>query len=141
MIEPQKAMQVFVLLYNVGTDNEGVHILKIQDHDVVLMFEDEDDATRYALLLEAQDFASPSVEAFDREEMEDICADFGYVPQLVPVGFVPQSEAERLLLAPPETNLAPTWKPDAEPIRDDDDRSAIAGDELERIRRQLEGLL
>lgn len=134
-------MQVYVLLYNVGTDNEGVHILKIQDHDVVLMFEDEDDATRYALLLEAQDFASPSVEAFDQDEMEDICASFGYMPQLVPSGFVPQSEVERLLIAPPETNLDTTWKPEGAPEPEEEDKGAIASDELERIRRQLEGLL
>jgi len=136
-------MQVYVLLYNVGTDNEGVHILRIQEHDVVLMFEDEDDATRYALLLEAQDFASPSVEAFDQDEMEDICAGFGYTPQLVPAGFVPQSEAERLLIAPPETNLETTWKPEGESSsgEEEEDKGAIASDELERIRRQLEGLL
>lgn len=134
-------MQVFVLLYNVGTDNEGVHILKIQDHDVVLMFEAEDDATRYALLLEAQDFASPSVEAFDRQEMEDICAEFGYLPQLVPAGFVPESEVDRLLLAPPETNLDTTWKADAPTPTIAADEPEIASTDLDRIRRQLEGLL
>ncbi len=134
-------MRVFVLLYNVGTDNEGVHILKIQDHDVVLMFEAEDDATRYALLLEAQDFASPSVEAFDRQEMEDICAEFGYLPQLVPAGFVPESEADRLLLAPPETNLDTTWKADAPATSAATEAPEIASTDLDRIRRQLEGLL
>jgi hypothetical protein len=135
-------MQVYVLLYNVGTENEGVHILRIQDHDIVLMFEDEDDATRYALLLEAQDFASPSVESFDQAEMEDICADFGYVPQLVPAGFVPQSEADRLLIAPPETNLDTTWKADAAPAQnEDEEKASIASDELDSIRRRLEGLL
>lgn len=135
-------MQVYVLLYNVGTENEGVHILRIQDHDIVLMFEDEDDATRYALLLEAQDFASPSVEPFDKAEMEDICAGFGYVPQLVPAGFVPQSEAERLLIAPPETNLDTTWKADVPSAQnEDEEKASIASDELESIRRRLEGLL
>ena len=134
-------MQVFVLLYNVGTDNEGVHILRLQEQDIVLMFEDEDDATRYALLLEAQDFASPTVEAFPQAEMEEICASFGYLPKLVPAGFVPQSGVDRLLLAPPEQNLDTTWQPNAKKSDDADSEGAIAQDELERIRRQLEGLL
>ncbi|MCS6815504.1 MAG: DUF3110 domain-containing protein, partial [Cyanobacteria bacterium] len=54
-------MQVFVLLFNAGTDQEGIHTLKMMDpelgeRNVVLMFEAEDDATRFSLMLEAQDF-------------------------------------------------------------------------------------
>jgi len=49
-------MKVFVLLFNPGTENEGIHTLSMGDRHLVLMFEDEDDAIRYSLLLEAQDF-------------------------------------------------------------------------------------
>ena len=44
-------MKVFVLLFNPGTENEGIHTLSMGDRHLVLMFEDEDDATRYSLLL------------------------------------------------------------------------------------------
>jgi hypothetical protein len=135
-------MQVFVLLFNVGTNNEGLHSLRIGDHDVVLMFEDEDDATRYALLLEAQDFATPSVEAIAQEEIEEFCQGSGYVAKLVPAGFVPESDAERLLMAPPEHNLEQTdWQQDGAKADVEAEVGAIAKDELDRIRRQLEGLL
>jgi tRNA A37 N6-isopentenylltransferase MiaA len=134
-------MPVFVLLFNVGTDNEGLHSLRIGDQDVVLMFEDEDDATRYALLLEAQDFATPAVEAIEQAEIEEFCQGSGYLAQLVPAGFVPQSEAERLLMAPPEHNVEETdWQLEGTRA-DKDEASDIAKDDLERIRRQLEGLL
>ncbi|EKQ71318.1 Protein of unknown function (DUF3110) [Leptolyngbyaceae cyanobacterium JSC-12] len=130
-------MQVYVLLFNVGTDNEGLHTLRIGDHNVVLMFEEEDDATRYALLLEAQDFPTASVEALEQEEIEEFCEAAGYVCQLVPVGFVPQSDAERLLLVPPENNIEETdWQ-----LERKESEPAIASDELEHIRRRLEGLL
>ncbi|NJP10927.1 MAG: DUF3110 domain-containing protein [Leptolyngbyaceae cyanobacterium RU_5_1] len=132
-------MRVFVLLFNVGTDNEGLHTLRIGDRDLVLMFEEEDDATRYALLLEAQDFPAPSVEPIDDQEIEEFCQSAGYYCQLIPQGFVPQSDAERLLLVPPERNVEETdWQLEAQKLRDE---PAIAESDLEQIRRRLEGLL
>jgi hypothetical protein len=144
-------MRVFVLLFNAGTDNEGIHTIRMGDRNLVLMFEDEDDATRYALLLEAQDFPAPNVESIPREEIEDFCRQSpGYDSKLVPAGFVPQSEEERLLLAPPEVNLQETdWderektnsvSADDRPAPDDDE-GTMSQRELEAMRRRLEGLL
>ncbi|MBM0742778.1 DUF3110 domain-containing protein [Phormidium sp. CLA17] len=139
-------MRVFILLFNAGTNNEGLHSLQIGDHNVVLMFEEEDDATRYALLLEAQDFPVPGVEAFDQEEIEEFCQSSSYQCQIVPKGFVPQSDAERLLLAPPETNVDDAeWQINRHAVENqadsDDSDSTMPKDALEQIRRQLEGLL
>ncbi|WP_297041304.1 DUF3110 domain-containing protein, partial [Thermosynechococcus sp. OHK43] len=58
-------MRVYVLLYNPGTENEGIHSLQLGDRNLILMFESEDDANRYAMLLEAQDFHPPSVVPID----------------------------------------------------------------------------
>lgn len=117
-------MRVFVLLFNARTENEGIHTIQIGDRNTVLMFQSEDDATRFALLLEAQDFPSPAVEAMDAEEIEEFCQSVGYDIQLVEEG---------MLAVPPETNLEETdWQADA-PQADLSD--------LDRIRRQLEGLL
>jgi Protein of unknown function (DUF3110) len=138
------AMRIFVLLFNVGTDDEGLHTLQIGDRNIILMFEEEDDATRYALLLEAQDFPVPTVETIDQEEIEDFCDSAGYTAQLVPKGFVPQSDADRLLLAPPETNLTETdWQQDKQQNRRaaSEDAPSMPESELEKIRRRLEGLL
>jgi hypothetical protein len=132
-------MRVFVLLFNAGTENEGIHTIRFGDRNTVLMFEQEDDATRYALLLEAQDFPVPSVETVEREEVEEFCESAGYDCQFVPEGFVPQNDLERLLIAPPEKNLEQTdWQSEAEEAPTEAD---IPNAELDQIRRRLEGLL
>ncbi|MDJ0704925.1 MAG: DUF3110 domain-containing protein [Leptolyngbyaceae cyanobacterium MO_188.B28] len=132
-------MQVFVLLFNARTDNEGIHTLKVGDRNIVLMFENEDDATRFGLMLEAQDFPNSSVEVFDSEEIEEFCQGAGYECKQVPEG---------TLAVPPETNLEKTdWDPDTKPDEtakasaDPKPDATLSEDELNRIRRQLEGLL
>jgi hypothetical protein len=139
-------MRVYVLLFNARTDNEGIHTLQLGDRNWVLMFEAEDDATRYALLLEAQDFLSPTVEAIDSDEVADFCAAAGYEYKLVPTGFVPETSEDRLLLAPPEHNLIETdWQidqPDSvKPREPEEDTEAADPAALADIRRRLEGLL
>lgn len=131
-------MQVFVLLFNADTDNPGIHTISVGDQNLVLMFAQEDDALRYSLMLEAQDFAVPSVEKIDQEEIEEFCRDAGYEAYLIPENFMPQNEFERLLLAPPERNIDETdWNPEGKPEEDSD----MSNRDLDRIRRQLEGLL
>jgi hypothetical protein len=140
-------MRVYVLLFNARTDNEGIHTLQLGDRNWVLMFEAEDDATRYALLLEAQDFLSPAVEAIDSDEVADFCAAAGYEYKLVPTGFVPETSEDRLLLAPPEHNLIETdWQIDqpglVNPLEPDEEIEETADPAaLADIRRRLEGLL
>ncbi len=145
---------VHVLLFDAHSDQEGIHSLELNGRTVVLMFEDPDDAERYAGLLEAQDFPVPTVELIDREELEQFCRDAGYEGRFVPAGFLPSSDEERLLIAPPERNMdVSSWKEqaeagDLEPDAAGGDRSA-GGDsaaaspdpELEAFRRRLEGLL
>ena len=124
MVAPK---HVYVLLFNARTENEGIHTLQVGDRNVVLMFESEDDAIRFSGLLEAQDFPSPSVEALEAEEIEEFCQSAGYECQLVETG---------MLALPPEKNVEKTdWQPDAAPIQEPE----IS--DLDRIRRQLEGLL
>ena len=136
-----RSMPVHVLLFDAGTDQEGIHSLELNGRTVVLLFEDSDDAERYAGLLEAQDFPVPTVEPLDREEMELVCGEAGYEARFVPAGFLPQSAEDRLLIAPPERNMDVTnWQEQRE------QQEQQAGDtspdpSLEAFRRQLEGLL
>jgi hypothetical protein len=141
-------MPVHVLLFDAGSDAEGIHSLEVNGTTLVLLFEDPDDAERYAGLLEAQDFPVPSVEAIDRVEIELFCSQAGYQAQFVPAGFLPQSAEDRLLIAPPERNMdVANWKEELQ-------EQAVAGSsgpepdgpdganlELEAFRRRLEGLL
>lgn len=129
-------MRVFVLLFNAGTENMGIHTIQIGDRNTILMFEIEDDATRYAMLLEAQDFLTPSVEAIDAEEVKEFCNDNDFDWKFIPENFVPSTPEDRLLLSPPERNAENMdWKPEIEETPEMEDS------ELDRIRRQLEGLL
>jgi len=141
-------MPVHVLLFDAGSDAEGIHSLEVNGTTLVLLFEDPDDAERYAGLLEAQDFPVPSVEAIHRDEIELFCSQAGYQAQFVPAGFLPQSAEDRLLIAPPERNMdVANWKEElqeqafagsAEP---EPPEGGGANAELEAFRRRLEGLL
>jgi hypothetical protein len=124
MVAPKR---VFVLLFNARTENEGIHSLKVGDRNVVLMFESEDDAARFGVMLEAQDFPTPTVEEMDADEIEEFCEGADYDAQLVEEG---------MLALPPETNVETTdWQPETDKTQEPE----IS--DLDRIRRQLEGLL
>ena len=98
-------MDIFVLLYNSGTDKEGIHSIELKGRTIVLMFEERDDATRYCGLLEAQDFPLPTVEMINIEEIKDFCIKLDYEYRLVEKNFVPKSAEDRLLISPPQKNL------------------------------------
>ena len=132
------AMRVNVLLFDAGSDSEGIHSLEIAGRTVVLLFENTDDAERYAGLLEAQDFPVPTVESLDREDVELFCRDAGYEARFVASGFVPESDEERLFMAPPEANRdVSQWK-DEESLPEPEPSSSS---ELDALRKRLEGLL
>jgi len=129
-------MRVFVLLFNAGTENEGIHTVRVGDAEAalrgagrnqVLMFESEDDATRFAVMLEAQDFPAATVEEMDAEEIKEFCESAGYDWEIVPEG---------ALALPPEANVEATdWQVNEQKPAD------ISDSELDSIRRKLEGLL
>ena len=98
-------MNIFVLLYNSGTENEGIHSIELKGRTIVLMFEDRDDAERYCGLLEAQDFPLPSVEMINIDEIRDFCNKLEYECKLVEKNFLPKTPEERLLISPPQKNL------------------------------------
>ena len=106
-------MNIFVLLYNSGTENEGIHSIELKGKTIVLMFEDKDDAIRYCGLLEAQDFPSPIVEMINIEEIKDFCIKLDYECKLVEKNFVPKTAEDRLLISPPQKNLeVENWQED-----------------------------
>ncbi|MFM7085674.1 MAG: DUF3110 domain-containing protein [Cyanobium sp.] len=135
--------RVHVLLFDAGSDQEGIHSLELGGRTVVLLFEDPDDAERYAGLLEAQDFPVPTVEVLDREELELFCQDAGYEARFVPAGFHPTSEEERLLIAPPENNRdVSDWREQAAAGNSNAAATSNRPDPaLEDLRSRLERLL
>ena len=124
-------MLVHILLFNAGTDNEGIHTIQLGDRNSILMFQDEEDAIRYAGLLEAQDFPEPTVEAIDSEEVEQFCRQADYDWKVIEPG---------QLEIPPAKNVEDLgWEEDSS--APSEQAETMPNDELERIRRQLEGLL
>ncbi|WP_310481831.1 DUF3110 domain-containing protein [Chamaesiphon sp. VAR_48_metabat_403] len=125
-------MSVFVLLFNARTDNEGIYSTQVGDRNVILMFEQEDDALRYADQLEAEDFPKPTVEGIDPEEIKEFCQDSDYDFIIV---------TPEMLVTPPSQNLEETdWQPEGKQqsqVEDDDDNSI----DLEAMRKRLEKLL
>lgn len=123
-------MRVFVLLFNARTENEGIHTIQIGNRHKVLMFKSFDDATRFAVMLEAQDFPSPAVEGIDSEEVEEFCRNADYDWEIVEEG---------MLALPPEKNAEELdWKLEDKP---QETESQMSSTDLDRIRRQLEELL
>ena len=126
-------MNIFVLLYNSGTDKEGIHSIELKGRTIVLMFEDKDDATRYCGLLEAQDFPLPTIEVIKIDEIKDFCIKLNYECKLVEKNFVPKTAEDRLLISPPQKNLeVEDWE------GDDNNKRNI---DLSTIKENLEKLL
>ena len=118
--------KIYVLLFNARTENEGIHTVQMGDRNKILMFESEDDATRYALLLEAQDFPTPTVERFDSDEIEELIA------------------AGESAIPPEQIVDEIHWGEEEEPPKateSEQTASEMSSDELEQMRRKLEGLL
>jgi hypothetical protein len=122
-------MRIYVILFNARTENEGIHSVQADDRNLIMMFTEEDDALRYAMMLEAQDLPNPTVEAMDAQEIEDFCADSDYECILVEEG---------MLVVPPDRNVEETdWHADGQAPKD----KSEDGIDYDQIRRKLEGLL
>ncbi|MGQ9865156.1 MAG: DUF3110 domain-containing protein [Pseudanabaenaceae cyanobacterium] len=125
-----RGRKLWVLLYNVGSDNEGIYTRWENGRNRVVAFVQEDDAIRYAAMLEAQDFPYPQVEALAQDELEAFCQEAGLETIVV--------EPDELLL-PLEHNMAETeWQAEGTPTATAED---LSDTELARIRQQLENLL
>jgi hypothetical protein len=127
-------MQVWVLLFNANTDNEGIYTLEIEGNNIIVAFEQEDDAIRYAGLLEAQDFLSPTVESIDSKDLEEFCEEAGYDLNIVPTD---------ALLVPPEKNVDKTdWSADRDQnLPEPEDEIEVEDPVIAMMRRRLENLL
>ncbi len=130
-------MLVHVLLYEAGTESEGIHSIELRDSTVILMFEDKDDAERYCGLLEAQDFPTPSVEELIRTDIEAFCVEAGYEARYVEKGFIPSTDEERLMISPPLSNLeVDNWN-----NQENKKQQSTSNEQLEDIKKRLENLL
>ncbi|MCA2703052.1 MAG: DUF3110 domain-containing protein [Microcystis sp. M179S2] len=94
----QLPQTVYVLLYNVGTDNEGIHTISVDDNHKILLFESQEDAATFARRLGEQNFLVPSVEAIEAEEILLFCKNSGDDWEFVAQGTnrIPPSENQTI---------------------------------------------
>ena len=79
--------QVFVLLMNSHSSNEGIYAtLQADGQNTILMFENFDDANSYNDLLSQKDLKGLSVESINRWEVERFSKNQGYMTRLVKAG-------------------------------------------------------
>ncbi len=100
-----KKLTVFALLYDSGTEEEGIHTIEFEGRTIVLIFENKDDATKYGKSLEARDFPLPTVEMINIDELKDLCTKNNYEYRLVEENFMPKSPEDLFLIYPPQKNL------------------------------------
>ncbi|GJQ08893.1 hypothetical protein GpartN1_g684.t1 [Galdieria partita] len=126
---------IWVLIFNPSTNNQGIYSLKISGVDVVLAFQEQDEAKIYAALLEAQDFPKPVPELIKFEEVADFCKNSG-----LRLGFVPKGA----LLSPPQSDSAEVekWRRIEErgATSPEEERRQISDDKLEEMKKKLEDL-
>ena len=62
-----------------GKENEGAYSVQNEDGEHILyLFEQEDDATRYAMMLEDNDYPEMHVIEVEPDMMIGVCEDHGY---------------------------------------------------------------
>lgn len=111
--------KVWVLLFGEDKNQEGIYSIKVNTENLIVAFVNEDDAIRYGLMLEAQDFFSPRIEPIDLEELDEFCDQYSYRLRVI---------EPNELITPPEANLTELdWQNEES--------------ELDAMRRQLERLL
>jgi hypothetical protein len=99
MLRQHKAEGAYVLIFNRGQDDEGVYTVRGSDASCagmhVLAFENRAEASRYAVLLQEQDFDKLTATRWESEPLADFCwrAEFG-------LGYVPPDA----MLVPPQRN-------------------------------------
>jgi hypothetical protein len=101
LLRSQGVDNSWVLIFNPGQEDEGVYTLQGRETPAkchgtyVLSFERHEEASRFAMLLQAQGFDMPTATVWGVEQLSEFCsmAEFG-------LGFVPHDA----LLIPPQHN-------------------------------------
>jgi len=99
MEDKPKPKDVFIILFEKDTDNEGVHSIEFpkgSGNNVVLAFESEEQCESFANTLKNQHFYDPQPTEIPLQDLEEFCADASVEVQVVPKG---------ISLNPPSENV------------------------------------
>lgn len=128
--EFEKMGAVWVIVFTNTTDgSEGVYSLSVADENIVLAFQDKEEAQRYSFCLEAQKFPVPQVCELETSELREFCSESGFR-----LGFVPKGS----LITPPEESAIEDidkWKG-----TDNDSPSGMSPEDIDIMKRRLDSL-
>ena len=82
-IQAEELRQVYILIYNSGTNNEGIHVIQIPEKKTVLMFESKKSAEKFGLELKQNNFYTPTIEPIAIQEIKDFCFTSKYECRLI----------------------------------------------------------
>jgi|688.fasta_scaffold138113_2 hypothetical protein len=84
VIETKESKKYYVLLYDVKTENEGIHSLRENNKEIILLFESHANAEFFVQGLKDQGFRVPTVEQINEYEIKKFCQECGYSWEIVP---------------------------------------------------------
>lgn len=125
---------LWIIVFTSAADGtEGVYSLALGDENIVLAFQEKEEAQRYAICLEVQEFPMPQICMMASEELRDFCAEAGFR-----LGFVPTGS----LISPPEESAIDDldmWrgKPNG---RADGDSVGLSEEDIESMKKRLDSL-
>ena len=121
--------EVWALMFNAGSGTEGIYSRRSGQDDLVLTFEDKDDADRYAEQLSASDFPKASSVQLEISMLLTFCHEGGHT-----LGLVKQGD----LVIPPEQSVPEfSWSPGSS-AEGTDEPETMSSTELDASRRALE---
>jgi hypothetical protein len=84
--ETCESQRYYCLLYNVGTEYEGIHCLHANGIDLVLLFKSYANAVFFIQMLKDQGLLIPTLEHLNERDIKKFCYASGYSWEIVPEG-------------------------------------------------------
>lgn len=131
----ERLQTLWVIVFtNVSDGSDGVYSLSIGEESIVLAFQDREEAQRYSLCLEAQEFPSPQICELDSSELKNFCGEAGFR-----LGFVPKGS----LISPPDESAIDDldkWRGKPNSSRSDKDSVGMSEEDIETMKKRLDSL-
>eukprot|EP00558_Chaetoceros_sp_UNC1202_P013531 CAMPEP_0197255562 /NCGR_PEP_ID=MMETSP1429-20130617/72477_1 /TAXON_ID=49237 /ORGANISM="Chaetoceros sp., Strain UNC1202" /LENGTH=218 /DNA_ID=CAMNT_0042718885 /DNA_START=301 /DNA_END=957 /DNA_ORIENTATION=+ len=111
--EEMKPDSVHIILFNPGTDREGVHTIefpKDSGNNMILAFESRSECDQFSASLREQQFFDPTPQEMKLVPLEDYCEQIGVKIQVVPKGMQLQPPKENVLNLGMNPNLEEEMK-------------------------------
>lgn len=131
----EKLSTLWVIIFtNVVDGSDGVYSLTVAEDNIVLAFEKKDEAKRYALCLEAQEFPRPQICELNSAELRSFCSEAGFR-----LGFVPKGA----IITPPDESAIDDidkWRGKPNSKRATKDSTGLSEEDLDIMRKRLDSL-